>query len=65
MWLFFKYLRNGGNIKMQHTWEVIHECDDDDGNPTCWTQEINHDILVLTVVFYFISQKISEKVYYY
>lgn len=29
---------------MQHTWEVIHECDDDNGNPTCWTREINHDL---------------------
>lgn len=24
------------------TWEIIHECDDDDGNPTQWCAEINH-----------------------
>ena len=23
-------------------WEVIHECDDEDGNPTQWASEINH-----------------------
>lgn len=29
---------------MQSIWSIIHECDDDNGNPTCWTQEINHDL---------------------
>lgn len=23
-------------------WEIIHECDDEDGNPTQWASEINH-----------------------
>lgn len=23
-------------------WEIIHECDDEDGNPTQWATEINH-----------------------
>ncbi len=23
-------------------WIVIHECDDEDGNPTQWAAEINH-----------------------
>jgi hypothetical protein len=23
-------------------WNVIHECDDAKGNPTCWSAEINH-----------------------
>lgn len=22
-------------------WEIIHDCDDEDGNPTCWVTEIN------------------------
>lgn len=25
-------------------WEIIHECDDEDGNPTQWASEINHPI---------------------
>lgn len=27
-------------MKMQ--WDIIHECDDDDGNPTQWALKINH-----------------------
>lgn len=27
---------------MKLQWNVIHECDDDDGNPTQWAAEINH-----------------------
>lgn len=23
-------------------WDIIHECDDDNGQPTCWSKEINH-----------------------
>ena len=23
-------------------WEVVHECDDENGNPTQWASEINH-----------------------
>lgn len=23
-------------------WEIIHECDDEDGKPTQWCAEINH-----------------------
>lgn len=28
------------NIKLK--WEIVHECDDEDGNPTQWASEINH-----------------------
>lgn len=27
---------------MKLKWEVIHECDDENGNPTEWAAEINH-----------------------
>lgn len=27
---------------MQQKWEVIHESDDENGNPTQWCKEINH-----------------------
>lgn len=27
---------------MKVNWDIIHECDDEDGNPTCWATEINH-----------------------
>lgn len=23
-------------------WKIVHECDDDNGNPTQWSLEINH-----------------------
>ena len=23
-------------------WGIVHECDDEDGNPTQWASEINH-----------------------
>ena len=23
-------------------WNIVHECDDDNGNPTQWATEINH-----------------------
>ena len=23
-------------------WEIVHDCDDENGNPTCWATEINH-----------------------
>ena len=23
-------------------WHIIHECDDDNGEPTCWAKEVNH-----------------------
>lgn len=23
-------------------WKVIHDCDDDESNVTCWSTEINH-----------------------
>lgn len=23
-------------------WNIVHECDDEDGNPTQWSSEINH-----------------------
>lgn len=25
-------------------WQVIHECDDENGNSTCWAAEINHSL---------------------
>lgn len=27
---------------MKNKWNVIHDCDDDDGQPTCWAKEVNH-----------------------
>ena len=27
---------------MKRTWNVVHECDGEDGNPTQWSTEINH-----------------------
>ena len=23
-------------------WDIIHECDGEDGEPACWAKEINH-----------------------
>lgn len=23
-------------------WEIVHDCDEENGNPTCWAKEINH-----------------------
>ena len=25
-------------------WKVIHDCDEEDGTPTCWAAEINHQL---------------------
>lgn len=25
-------------------WKIIHECDEEDGTPTCWVAEINHQL---------------------
>lgn len=27
---------------MKAKWEIIHDCDDENGNPTQWALEINH-----------------------
>lgn len=27
---------------MKHKWQIIHDCDDDNGEPTCWAREVNH-----------------------
>lgn len=27
---------------MKNAWEIVHDCDGDDGEPTCWSKEINH-----------------------
>ena len=27
---------------MKNTWNIVHDCDDDNGEPTCWAKEINH-----------------------
>ena len=28
---------------MKKEWQVIHECNDDNGRPTCWSLEISHN----------------------
>lgn len=28
---------------MKNKWEIVHECDDEDGNPSVWCREINHE----------------------
>lgn len=28
--------------KMKAAWEIVHDCDDDNGEPACWAKEINH-----------------------
>ncbi len=25
-------------------WKIIHDCDEEDGTPTCWAAEINHQL---------------------
>ncbi len=30
------------NEKDSSKWEIVHECDDENGNPTQWCREINH-----------------------
>jgi hypothetical protein len=27
---------------VKNQWEIVHDSDDEDGNPTCWCKEINH-----------------------
>lgn len=27
---------------MKNAWKIVHDCDGDDGEPTCWSMEINH-----------------------
>lgn len=27
---------------MKSKWDIIHDCDDDEGQPTCWAKEVNH-----------------------
>lgn len=27
---------------MKNNWEIVHDCDDENENPTCWAKEINH-----------------------
>lgn len=27
---------------MKDEWEIVHDCDEDNGDPTCWAKEINH-----------------------
>lgn len=27
---------------MENTWNVVHDCDSEDGSPTCWTKRIDH-----------------------
>ena len=28
---------------MKNKWEVINECDDEEGNHTCWSMKIDHE----------------------
>ena len=28
---------------MKNKWEIIHECDTEEGDPAQWCMEINHD----------------------
>lgn len=30
---------------MKLKWRVIGECNDDDGNPTCWAAQVNSDTI--------------------
>jgi len=27
---------------MKRKWEIVHDCDGDNGEPTCWVLEVNH-----------------------
>lgn len=27
---------------MKKVWKIVHDADDENGNPTCWTREVNH-----------------------
>lgn len=27
---------------MKNTWNIVHDCDGENGEPTCWVMEINH-----------------------
>ena len=27
---------------MESTWNVVHDCDSEDGSPTCWAKRIDH-----------------------
>ena len=27
---------------MESTWNVVHDCDSEDGSPTCWAKLIDH-----------------------
>ncbi len=27
---------------MKDEWEIVHDCDEDNGDPTSWSMEINH-----------------------
>ena len=42
-------------------WKVIHECDDEDGNPACWAAEINHPKYGKYVWINAIGSGIAEK----
>ncbi len=28
--------------KTKHTWNIVHDCDGENGEPTCWSKEILH-----------------------
>lgn len=29
---------------MKNTWNVVHDCDTEEGTPTCWAKKIDHPI---------------------
>ena len=39
---------------MNSIWHVVHECDTEDGSPSCWTKRINHPVYGM---FIWISQQ--------
>ena len=40
---------------MKKKWEVVHDCDEENGNPTCWALEVSKS------VFYWINETSDVK----
>lgn len=34
--------KKGTMNKIKHTWNIVHDCDGENGEPTCWSKEILH-----------------------
>lgn len=43
---------------MESTWNVVHDCDMEDGTPTCWAKRIDHPVYGQ---FIWISQHSDDK----